>query len=164
MSFNTDFGPVLQAGRSYRVDVTPGLVDLDGEPLSVTTSWEFSVVDADQRRPVPEDWVLTAPTSPHDDLVLAFDEPMDGWLLETAFAVEDAVGTVPGTLVPSEDCSTVTFTPRDPWDLGDYVLRQVGQVEDRAGNTPARIFDGPAEEVKRSGPIQDLWHFTVEAP
>jgi hypothetical protein len=164
VSFNTEFGPVLEAGHSYRVTVTTGLVDLDGEPLVEPGIWEFEAVAADHTRPVPEDWVLTAPTSPEAGLSLAFDEPMDGWLRETAFAVEDVVGTVPGTLAPRDDCTAITFTPRDPWGPGDYVLRQVGQVEDRAGNKPDRIFDGPAGEVARAGPIQDTWRFTVEVP
>ncbi len=164
VSFNRDFGPVLRAGGRYRVDVTEGLVDLSDQPLQAPGSWTFTATAADQTRPVPEDWVLTAPGSPSAMLTLTLDEPMDRWLLEHAFAVEDPLGAVPGTWTPADGGAAVTFLPRDPWSPGDYVLRQVGQVEDRAGNTPGRIFDGPPETVERQGPIQDTWHFTVEDP
>ncbi len=161
VSFNETAGPVLLAGRSYRVEVTTGLVDLDGEPLVEGATWRFTATAADHTRPVPEDWQLVPPPGPRLPLQLLFDEPMDTWLLETAFVVEDALGTVPGHLAPHEDGTGVAFTPSRPWTPGAYQLRQVGRVEDRAGNTPGRIFDGPPETVKREGPIMDTWSFTL---
>lgn len=163
ISFNRDFGPVLEPGRAYRVDVTPGLVDLAGQPLAQAVSWTFTAGPTDNTRPVPEDWVLMAPAGGRSALGLGFDEPMDGWLLETAFVVYDAAGDrVDGAWVPSEDADSVAFTPAKDWAPGAYLLRQIDRVEDRAGNTPARTFDGPADAVKRDGAIQDRWAFTVE--
>ena len=82
---------------------------------------------------------------------------------EVIHRLYDAAGDrVDGAWVPSEDADSVAFTPAKDWAPGAYLLRQIDRVEDRAGNTPARTFDGPADAVKRDGAIQDRWAFTVE--
>jgi hypothetical protein len=163
ISYNRDFGPVLREGHAYRVDVTTGLLDLANQPLAEGFSWSFSVGPPDYGRPVPEHWVLEAPVGGSGVLVLGLDEPMDGWLLETAFAVEHAEkGPVAGAWSVARDAMSVRFEPSRDWAPGPYVLSQVGRVEDRAGNTPGRVFDGPADTVKRIGVIQDSWEFVVE--
>ncbi|MCB9764354.1 MAG: hypothetical protein H6739_31565 [Alphaproteobacteria bacterium] len=163
--FAEGLGPVLMEGHRYRVEATKALQGADGQPLAAPWTWRFTVGPADHTRPRPEDWTLDAPAAgSRDPLVLHFDEPVEPVLTETAFRVEADGATVPVVWAVSADSLRIEGVPAQPWAAAPHRLLREGRIEDLAGNTPERRFDGPADEVRRQDAAQAAWDFAPGSP
>jgi hypothetical protein len=158
-------GPVLRAGRSYRLAVGAELTDAAGVPMGRPFSHAFRAVEADRSPPAAAGVRLDPPASPGAPLVVALPEPLDHGLLQRWMWVEDARGRpVAGRAQVSEGETRWSFAPEAAWAPGGYALRVVPALEDRAGNRFDRPFDretgtSPAGGDAPPGPL--TYAFTV---
>lgn len=139
---NTELGPVLRAGETFRLAVD---ADLGGEArLAARHDKSIVALPADRTPPAPSSFELTAPRDREAALTLDFPEPLDHALLGRLIRVEDASGaTLAGHVAISRDETRWTFTPDRPWAAGDYVVRIDPALEDLAGNSLAGAFERP---------------------
>jgi hypothetical protein len=155
ITFAADLGPVLHAGRSYRLVLDEDLADAGGRPLAAAFHADFTVAAADDRGPDPDAWRLAVPTAGTTGaLALAFDEPMDAELLRTRIrAVDSDGGAVSGTTSLPPGGTTWEFTPAAPWAAGPHALVFSGELEDLAGNTSTAPFDRPPNWAPSAEPL-----------
>jgi hypothetical protein len=145
-----EVGPVLEAGKSYELIVDRDWPDATGRPLERGFRKVFRAGEPDQTSPDPKTWSVRSPRArTRDPLEVRFPEPLDRALLERLIAVREAAGQpLPGQVAVSDEETTWRWTPRDPWQPGDYRLVIGTELEDVAGNSIARPF-----EVDLTGPI-----------
>ncbi|MDP6444667.1 MAG: hypothetical protein QGG36_29915 [Pirellulaceae bacterium] len=143
LNLREDFGPVLVAGRRYRLVVKDKLRDATGQQLSKPFVKEFRAQAADHSRPLPAQWKIESPgAGERAALVVKFPEPLDHPLLYRFLRVVDERGeSVDGKIEVSSGERKWTFQPRTAWRSGDYELQVSPLMEDLAGNTPTRVFD-----------------------
>jgi hypothetical protein len=159
-------GPALQPGRRYRLVVDKGAEDEDGAPLVEDFVMEFLAAPDDRRSPRTQDWVIRAPAAGQKaPLIVTADEPLDEPLFLRCLRVEDDAGRpVPGDAVVLPGNARWKFTPRGAWRAGSYMLRVAGEMEDLAGNRPARLFEEPASSDGRRAEAQEsVLIFTITA-
>jgi hypothetical protein len=139
---NVALGPPLREGNSYRLVVDREMTDARGYPLEAAIERELQVGPSDRVPPNPGRWTVSPPPDPAAPVHVAFDEILDRALLVRFVRVETSSGErVAGETRADADERGVTFTPEEPWAPGDYRVVVHPEIEDLAGNTPARLFD-----------------------
>jgi hypothetical protein len=136
-------GPVLIEKRSYALVVRGEWTDLDGNKIGQDTVKKFRTTAEDRVRIELGDWKLTAPKAgTRDALSLALPKSIDYRSLHTGLTVVNAKGqAVAGAIAIGPDEKRWSFTPADPWQAGRHRVNVSPDLEDVAGNTPARPFD-----------------------
>ena len=126
----------LQANKFYELTVTPGVLDLSGNPLGAIFSSSFTTGSVtDTAGPTVTTFVPALNTTGVDrqaSVSMTFGEPIDP-ITVTSSTVN--VGNAVGTLQVSPDSRTVTFTPTLPFFANTTISTQIIGVEDLAGNT-----------------------------
>src|SRR5262249_30801210 len=113
-----------------------------GIPLMEAYKKTFRGGPADRSAPDPRKWRLTVPKSgTSEPLVVDFLEPMDYVGLQKALSVSDGPTLVSGAGVISHDETRWSFTPRRPWQAGNYELLVKNSLEDLAANKVGQLFD-----------------------
>ncbi len=140
---NEEVGTSLQAGRSYTFVIDREWVDAAGDILREGFKKTFRVGPASREPPDPKTWRLTAPQAgTSEPLRVEFPEPMDRALLERLLEVSTPRNAaVAGTVEIDRQETRWRFTPRQPWQPGQYFLRVETILEDLAGNSIGRAFD-----------------------
>lgn len=143
VNLREEFGPVLEAGRTYTLEIGAALQDESGAPLGRTWTKRFAAVDDDRARPSIEAWTLETPKAgTRGPLKAAFPEPLDRWLLDRYVKLLDGRGErVAGRAEVGPGERSWSFEPGAAWAAGDYTLEIAETFEDLAGNTPARLFE-----------------------
>ncbi len=157
-----EFGPVLEEGKTYTLVIDRRWTDADGNPLKETYRKKFSVLAPADESPDPKTWKLQAPAAGKTGpLTLTFPKPLDHALLHRLLWVTDAAGkTVAGTVTVTDEETRWHFTPRQPWQAGDFHVVADKTLEDLAGNSIARPF-----EVDVLRPIQrEIKTETIKLP
>ena len=154
-------GPVLHEKQSYSLVVRGEWTDLDGNKLGKDTIKKYRTTSEDRVRIELGDWKLTAPKAgTRDALTLTFPKSIDYRSLQTGLTVRNAKGqSVAGTIAIGKGETSWRFTPSQPWQAGAYQVNVSPDMEDVAGNTPARPFD--LDLLTPSRPAQKL-HFEFE--
>ena len=135
LALGDQFGPVLEEGKSYTLEVLPGMKSRSGRPLEGRFARALTVGPPDQRSPDLARWTL----SPHPDrLEIVCDEWLDHAGLEDFVRVEG----VPGRC--RVEGPRVTFTPERGFPPGDYRLTVDARLEDLAGNNFIKPFETPS--------------------
>jgi hypothetical protein len=128
------FGPVLEEGRSYTLDVRPGMKSQSGRPVRERVARVLHVDPPDRRTPDLARWTL----SPCPDrLEIVCDKWLDHAGLEDFVRVEGVKGRC-RVLGPR-----VTFTPERRFVPGEYRLTVDARLEDLAGNNFIKPFETP---------------------
>jgi hypothetical protein len=139
---NVALGPPLREGNTYRLVVDREMTDARGYPLEAAFEHELRAGPADRLSPNPSRWTVSPPSDPAAPIQVAFDEILDRALLARFVRVETSAGeAVQGEARPDEDGRGVTFQPEEPWARGGYRVLVHPEIEDLAGNSPARLFD-----------------------
>ncbi|MEM1161470.1 MAG: hypothetical protein AAGJ28_11095 [Pseudomonadota bacterium] len=145
LNANELLGRALMVGQSYTFEVSGTAMDVNGCPLGIRTTYDFTAGPADLDPPDPGGWTLVTPAagsvaplrvslgSAHDHLSLAFR-------LRVVDAKDEIV---PGQISLGEVEESWHFTPRQPWNGSQYALVIEDSLEDLAGNRPGAPFDRP---------------------
>ena len=89
-----------------------------------------------------------------EPLLVEFPEPLDRYLMERYLQVVDDQGRpAMGQATIGRDERSWLFQPETPWRPANYRLVADENLEDLAGNTPARVFDTDLTEVSPSVPV-----------
>ncbi|WP_435016780.1 Ig-like domain-containing protein [Tundrisphaera sp. TA3] len=138
-----DLGPILEAGRSYTLEVLPAWRDAEGEPLAAGARKRFAVGPADAVQPDPRTWAIDAPAAgTRRPLVVRFPEPLDRAMLESGLALVDPRGgPVAGRATVDDGATAWRFAPDRPWAAGEHALQVEDDLEDLAGNSVRRPFE-----------------------
>jgi hypothetical protein len=147
--FAAELGPVLHAGRRYRLRIGAALKSAAGIALGTPHDKRFRVGPADRERPHPRAWRIESPTAGSKDaLVLHFAEKMDHVTMIPAVMVRTLAGTpVTGAAVAGAEERSWRFSPQRAWPPEPHRIDVAPSIEDLAGNTPMRLFDGHIDEV-----------------
>jgi hypothetical protein len=143
LGLSESLGPVLEEHRSYTLEISPGLKDQKGRPISSGFRHPFRTAGHDRDQPRINEWAVQAPRpETREPLQVRFPEPMDhalaGRLLEVLTGLDEPVT---GRIELSDDAVHWRFTPDQPWETGEYVLAAGGALEDLAGNSLLRPFE-----------------------
>jgi hypothetical protein len=155
-------GPVLYEKRSYALVVRAAWTDLEGNKIGKDTIKKFRTTPEDRVRIELGDWKLTAPPAAgtRDAVELTLSKSVDVRSLKTGLTVTNARNeVVAGAIAVAEGEKSWRFTPARPWQSGPHRVNVSPDLEDVAGNTPARPFDMDLLTPKR--PPQKL-HFDFE--
>ena len=137
------FGPALEEGKSYTLEISATWTDAQGRPLRETVRKAFRVTAPDDVQPDLRKWLLTTPPAEtRQPLSVRFPEPLDQAMLQRVVRVLDRdFQLVPGSISVSDRERSWSWTPTDPWKPGRYWLRADGNLEDLAGNSLERPFE-----------------------
>jgi hypothetical protein len=140
---NELYGRALTPGKRFTIQVDPKWRDGNGQPLAAPFKRTFLVGPADMAPMQLADWKLQMPKPlTRAPLVVSFSKPLDHGLLQRSVGVDRRGGnSVAGDIAIGPSERTWTFTPRDPWRPGPYVLVVMANLEDPAGNRIGQPFD-----------------------
>jgi hypothetical protein len=139
---NREYGPPLEAGRSYRLVIDADWSDASGQPLAAPFEKTLRVRAPDRESPDHEAWRLSPPTSASGEVTLDFGEPLDRALVERFISVlDDAGGRVPGHFRIERGERAWSFSAGDGWTAKPYVVVVDNGLTDLAGNSLRRRFD-----------------------
>jgi hypothetical protein len=136
-------GPVLHEKRSYTLVIKGAWTDLEGNKLGNDTIKKFRTTPEDRVRIDLAGWKLSSPKAgSRDPLTLTLAKSIDHRSLQTGLKVTAAKGQgIAGAIAIGKDEKSWSFTPNQPWRVGAHVVTVSPELEDVAGNTPARPFD-----------------------
>jgi hypothetical protein len=136
-------GPVLEAGKSYKLVIDRDWRDAEGDPLANEFRKPFRVGPTDSTQPDPKTWTLERPQpGTRAPLVATFPEPLDRAMLGRVLGIVDASGAaIAGSSKVGDDETSWSFTPEASWQPGRYSLLIDTRLEDRCGNSIARPFE-----------------------
>ncbi len=148
-----EVGPVLRAGRTYTLRVSPDWHDARGGNLVRGVNQRFSTGPEDFSPVEPRQWGLRAPAiGSAKPLRLDFGKPMDHALASRFIQV---VGPddqpLPGTVSLRNHDREWEFTPDSPWLAGRYQIRINPALEDVAGNRVGHRFDADLTKGQSAG-------------
>jgi hypothetical protein len=144
------FGPVLEAGKTYRFAIDRGWTDAEGNAIVSDFFRTFRAGPSDESMPDPKKWKIESPASGgREALEVRFGEQLDRALAQRLIGVVDSRGqAVPGRSSIAEGETRWRFVPKAPWKVGTYRLAIGTELEDIAGNSVAAPF-----EVDLTAPI-----------
>jgi hypothetical protein len=155
VNLREEIGPVLEPNREYTLVISNRMLSAAGQPLKRNYEKRFRVAEEDHRRPLPAEWTLRVPRAESTEpLLVEFPEPLDRYLMERYLQLVDDQGRpVMGQAVIGRDERSWLFQPETLWRAANYRLVVDENLEDLAGNTPARVFDTDLSEDSPSIPV-----------
>jgi hypothetical protein len=140
---NLERGRPLVAGRWYTLSIDSGWRDARDRPLVRGVSKRFRAGPAIPSGPDPATWAIAAPSAgTRSPLAIRFTAPIDHALGPRLIAVvNDRDQPVAGRSVVDGGDLRWTFLAAVPWRAGRYRIVVSPELEDVAGNRPARPFD-----------------------
>jgi hypothetical protein len=151
-----EFGPVLEAGKNYRLVIEKGLRDANNQPLANSYEKRFTAGSMIEAAVDTKEWKVESPESGmRQPVVVTFSRPLDRALLMRMISVADPAGKpVDGSVAISDEECKWAFTPDQPWATGKHQLVIDTALEDSAGNNLARSFEVDVFERvdKQAGP------------
>lgn len=137
-------GPVLEAGRSYTLEIDRQWPDAQRRALRTGFRKSFRVGPAARGALEPAEWRIAAPRAGTREAVrVAFPAPLDRALVERVLSVA-AKGTetpIAGRVRVDADAKAWSFEPARAWEAGEYAVRAGTTLEDLAGNRIGRPFE-----------------------
>jgi hypothetical protein len=132
LAMGDDFGPVLEQGKRYTLEVARGMKSLRGRRVSADFRRELRIGPPETTRPELSRWRIEAT---RDRLEIECDRWMDQSALQDWLRVDG----VPGRW--EVDGRRVTFRPDRPMAAGTYTLVADARMEDVCGNSFQRPFE-----------------------
>jgi hypothetical protein len=144
------FGPVLEAGKTYRLAIDRDWIDAEGNVLLADFRRDFRAGPPDESQPDPKKWELHPPQAGTlGALEARFLKSLDRALVERLVKVLDPDGReVSGHVSIARSETVWRFVPERAWRAGTYRLAIGTELEDVAGNSVAAPF-----EVDLTAPI-----------
>jgi hypothetical protein len=143
LSPRAQFGPVLEAGQSYRLVIDKAWRDANGQSLAASFEKAFTAGPAVETAVDFKQWrIAPPPANTRDALVILFPRSLDRALLMRMITVADASGKeVAGQIALADDERRWEFSPIQPWVGGQFSLVVDTALEDSTGNNLARPFE-----------------------
>ena len=143
LSPRAQFGPVLEAGQSYRLVIDKAWRDANGQSLAASFEKAFTAGPAVETAVNFKQWRTTPPAAnTREALVILFPRSLDRALLMRMITVADAGGKeVAGQITLADDERRWEFSPIQPWVGGQFSLVVDTALEDSTGNNLARPFE-----------------------
>ncbi len=165
ISAHEDLGPVLVEGKQFTLAVAPGLKSALGAAMDQEYRRTYKVVAPDREYPVPETWIIEAPTAgTRNPLVIRFGESLDYELARSCIKINNAQHRYfAGSISIGGGERTWTFIPQEPWGQSVYYVSVDSRLEDLAGNRPGLLFDRKASDPAPMMPVLTIG-FTPLAP
>jgi hypothetical protein len=140
---NLKLGRAIREGRRYTIVVDAAWPDAHGRPLKASHRYEIRGGPPIERAIAVSDWRIASPASAtRDPLTVTFPWPLDRALLMRAVGVAWPDGrAVEGDVGVARHEASWTFTPRQPWQSGEYRLAILTLLEDPSGNRVGRAFE-----------------------
>ena len=132
LAMGGEFGPVLEQGKTYTFEITPGMKSLGGRAVREGFRRELRVGPPQTAKPDLARWRLEARP---DRVEIECDSWMDQAGLETWLRVEG----VPGRW--EVEGRRVRFLPGTPLGAGPHTLVADARMEDVCGNSFQRSFE-----------------------
>lgn len=138
-----EFGPVLEAGKSYRLVIDKSWRDVNGQPLAAGFEKRFDAGPAVETAVDANQWKVEPPAAEsRSALRVTFDRPLDRALIQRMINIVDpAKKPVEGEIDVSDNERRWEFRPDKPWQAGSHALVIDTALEDSAGNNLARPFE-----------------------
>ncbi len=149
---NLELGPALLEARRYALTIDEGWPSADGSSTLPAFSKRFGVARALRERPEIEHWTWKSPRpGTREPFVITFDRPFARHLLPDAIHIVAGDGLrVDGTPHIGRDETSWSFTPDEPWPVGEVRITVEDSLEDVAGNNFREVLDrriGTAESM-----------------
>jgi hypothetical protein len=140
---NLTLGPALLEGNRYELTIDEGWPSADGSSVLPSFSKSFVVAGALRTRPDIERWSWRTPQpGTRETLEIVFDRPFDRHRLDNALHVVGGDGTaIDGTSRIGENEMSWSFSPNQPWTVGDGRFTVDDTLEDVAGNNLRELLD-----------------------
>ncbi|MBU6178035.1 MAG: hypothetical protein KGR69_00160 [Verrucomicrobia bacterium] len=143
VNLNVEIGPILEAGKRYRLEVSRDWRDEEGRRLDWRMSHEFLAGPPDEVQPDPAKWTIAT----EGGLVrVTTDGPLDPESLRKRVVVRPAGERAALAVTVEADAGGFTMRRADGWPAGAYRLIVDPRLEDLAGNSVARPFNVDLEK------------------
>ncbi len=144
---NLKLGPVLEAGKTYRLVLDKDFRSRTGKTLEVEFEKRFTVVERDEQIPKIGEVKFKLPgKNTSSSASFLFHEPMD-YAISTMSEIYLGDELIVGKWhMPQDDI--LTFWPAKDWEDGEYSLEISSRAEDLAGNNFIRPFDVDLTKTK----------------
>jgi hypothetical protein len=138
-----EFGPVLEAGQTYRLVIDKDWRDEHGQPLAAGFEKRFTAGPPVEAAVDYQKWRISPPPAgSRDPLIVRFDRPLDRALLRRMITVADQKGkAIDGEIAVEDEERRWEFKPDQAWPAGSFALVVDTALEDSAGNNLARPFE-----------------------
>ena len=156
-------GPILAAGREYRLTIKADWPDANGSALAQVFVKKFRVGAEDFTQPDPANWKLTAARARTNvPVTFAFPEPLDHATVARGITLENSKGEIiRGDFTFSAHETRAHFTPLKQWKAGLIDVHISPVIEDLAGNSIERAFEVDRfDQVETAQPRRQT--FTIE--
>jgi hypothetical protein len=150
--------PLLDNGHRYRLHVSRGWRDAEGQLLAPTQDRIFLTHENDRDAPAWTDFGVGEPSSERAPVTIDFPEPLDHLTLQGALRVVDLDERkkVDGSSRLSNGGTRWTFVPERPWAEGTtYAIQVRSEISDLAGNPAAGASDRTFELASAEGAAGD---------
>ena len=145
---NRRMGRPLTPGETFTMSVQAGWPDAHGVPMAATFQREYRVGPPIERGLEPREWTISpASAGSRQPLTVEFPWPLDHALLQRTLSVTRGDTAVAGDVTVAAGERRWLFTPRDPWQPGDYALVAQPALEDVAGNRVGHAFETGAADA-----------------
>lgn len=139
---NQHLGSVFKPAHSYSLHISNKLKDAQGLPIEASVTHSFTTTDSDRVKPSIQQWqVSTLQANTAQPLDISCDEQLDYGSLLDALSISRDGKLIEGQLNYDSELNNISFTPKEHWKRGEYIIRVAYQLEDLAGNNLASLFD-----------------------
>ena len=145
---NLEMGAPLENNQKYELRVSVGWKAQNGLELEIGISKSFIVTTRDSISPNPNEWLITLPkANSRSGLKIDFLEALDYSLLQEVFTLKTEDGKrISGIWELGFEEKSITFSPKENWQTGNYTIQIESRLEDLAGNNLNRLFEIDLEQ------------------
>lgn len=138
-----DLGPVIEAGKKYRLEISGSWPDIHGFPLGVDFIKRFDVLPPEKSVIHLQRWKVKTPKKgSRDEVVIDFDKPLDAALARRVIGIyRGEILQHPRSIELTRHETRWTWHPKQDWAAGDYRIQVAAELEDLCGNRVDRVFD-----------------------
>ncbi len=149
---NLEMGAPLENNQEYELRVSFGWKAQNGLGLEKGISKSFIVTTRDSISPNPNEWLITLPkANSKSGLKIDFFEALDYSLLQEVFTLKTEDGKrISGIWELGFEEKSITFSPKENWQTGNYTIQIESRLEDLAGNNLNRLFEIDLENQSKS--------------
>jgi hypothetical protein len=164
LASSTFYGPVLEDGKSYCLQIDSLWKDVYGHRLGAGYKKKIVVTTADRKNPEIGFWTIKSPSpNTREPLIINFNEKMDLATALKAFSLWTAEEhLIKGEIEIGDNESSWKFIPTNPWAPGEVQLRVESNLEDLAGNNLNRPFE--RDILNNESPVVDQEVHQIKVP